>query len=71
MDPEKTDLERVEDDLIAHLKGKLADGSIRSMDSKLLLELLSQRAANAPRKGPPLDTLQDDLPFQTEDRVVM
>lgn len=64
-DEPKAELETVEDDLIAHLKGKLKDGSIKSMDSKLLLELLERRANTVP-KGAPTPGLLGKLPFGAE-----
>jgi len=70
--PEKTDLERVEDDLLAFLKEKLADKTIKAMESKLLLEILNRRElpGGGARKGVPMPSLEDDLPFQSDTRIV-
>lgn len=68
--PERSELEMVEDDLIKLLKDRLASGKIRSMESKLLLEILARRDAERPKTGEPLPGLKEDLPFENEDMVV-
>ena len=70
MEDERTELQRIEDDLLVHLKGKLADGTIKSMDSKLLLEILTRRDGEITRKGTPLPGLSEDLPFENGERIV-
>lgn len=62
MEDEKSDLEQTEDDLIALLKGKLKDGSIKSMDTRILLDLLEKRDSKVPQ-GPPIPGLLQKLPF--------
>lgn len=60
---DRSELEVIEDDLFAHLKKQLADGDIKSTDSKLLLELTERRAGRVP-KGPPVEGLLVKLPFE-------
>jgi hypothetical protein len=69
MEPDKrTELQVTEDELIAHLKGLLQDGKIKSMDSKLLIELLEKRALRAIDEIKGVDS-ESDLPFQTENVI--
>lgn len=65
-DEERSELEQTEDELIALLKGKLREGTIKSMDTRILLDLLEKRDSVIP-KGPPIPGLLQKLPFPQDE----
>jgi hypothetical protein len=61
-------LDEVEKEVIELYRGKLAKGTIRPMELRLLLDVLKSQGGTM--KADPLDELDYDLPFESEDTVV-
>jgi hypothetical protein len=58
-----TEREQTRKDAIKLLKERLAEGRIKSMELKLLMELLKDEEEFAPISGKPMDALFENLPF--------
>ena len=59
----------VRDDAYEFLKGKLADGTIKAMELRLLLDLEKQLEEEPPEANP-MASLSNDLPFQSDNLIV-
>lgn len=69
MNPVQEERDTVRRDMIDLLKRRLADGDIKSMDMRLLDDLLKQEA-EAPPVGTPMPELMEDLPYEGDNLVV-
>jgi hypothetical protein len=61
-------LDEVEKEVIELYRRKLKEGKIRPMELRLLLDVLKSQGGTM--KADPLDELDYDLPFESEDTVV-